>query len=193
MKHLKMLGLFVMAAASLMAFSSSASATILTSPSGTKYEGKIEATAVSSLLLQASFANITCTQSTVAGTPTNFGSATETVSGPISTLSFSSCNATVTVLNNGRLEIHTEKAKENGNGTLTGSGSKVTVAVFGTSCVYGTGSGTDLGTLKGSDTGTAKMEINANLPLEEGGFGCANPATWTGSYSVTNPDNLTVD
>jgi hypothetical protein len=208
MKHLKIMGLAAVAVAAMMAFAGTASATILTSPAGTKYEGEIRSSAETSLTLKAGFANITCTESTVAGTPKNFGSATETVSGPIGTLSFGNANhecvlagsktvAIVTVISNGNLEIHTQEAKENGNGTLTGSGSKVKIEVpsLGTTCVYGTGTGLDLGTLTGSrNTGTtATMDINAELSREEGGFTCANPAHWEGSYKVTVPDYLDVD
>jgi len=44
MKHLKMLCLFVMAAASLTAFAGSASAATFTSPTGTEYTGHLTAT-----------------------------------------------------------------------------------------------------------------------------------------------------
>jgi hypothetical protein len=194
MKHVKMLGLAVVAAMALMAFAGSASATVLTSPAGTQYKGEINASAEpgTSLLLKAGFANITCTQSTVAGTPTNFGGAAATVSGPLSTLTFSSCNATVTVLKKGTLEIHAIGTGP--NGTLTSSGAEVTVATGGVSCTYGT-TNTDIGTLTGSKNlgvKTATMDISANLTKTAGGFLCASPAAWEGAYVVTKPDYLDV-
>lgn len=184
MKHLKIIGLAAVAAMALMAFASTASATVLTSPAGTEYTGEISATPESSLLLKASFANITCTAGTVAGkVETN----TTTASGKITSLSFTSCNATVTVLKNGSLSIAS-------GGTVSGSGSEVTVSLFGTSCTYGTGAGTTLGKLTSGTTSTdATMTINANLPLISGGFACGNPANWSGSYLVTKPTPLIVD
>jgi hypothetical protein len=184
MKHIKMLGLAVMAAAAFMAFTGSASAQTLTSPAGTEYTGTIEATASGSLLLKAGFANITCTSSTVAGKVTTNNNTH--AAGAISTLTYSNCgSATVDTLKTGELTI------QKSTGAVSGSGSEVTVAVFGTSCVYGTKTGTALGTLTGGTP--AKMTINANLPLISGGFGCANPANWSGSYTVTNPKTLLVD
>jgi hypothetical protein len=184
MKHIKMLGFAVMAAAALMAFAGSASANpVLTSPAGTAYTGEINATASGSLLLKAGFANITCTSSTVAGKVTTNN--TTHAAGAISTLTYSNCGgATVTTITKGSLTVAPK-------GAVSGSGSEVTVAVFGTSCVYGTKTGTALGTLTGGTP--AKMTINANLPLVSGGFGCANPANWSGSYTVTKPTTLLVD
>jgi hypothetical protein len=205
MKYLKMLGLAAVAAAGLMAFvgAGSASATTLTctNPPGTKVVcpagTTIESTATSSLLLKAGFAEITCTASTVKGKTSNAGSTTETVKGPIETLTFTSCgSSTVDVIKNGSLEIHTDtEGVTDGNGTVTGTGSEVTVSAFGTSCVYGTPEPKDLGTLKGSSNtgGTATFTISASLSKVSGGFLCANPAAWSGSYKVTNPDWLDVD
>ncbi|HYH54077.1 MAG TPA: hypothetical protein VD761_08095 [Solirubrobacterales bacterium] len=186
MKHLKMLGLALVAAAALMAFAGPASATTVTSPAGTEYTGEINATATSSLLLQAGFANITCTESVVKGKIESNGGAT--ASGKITTLSFSACNATVDVLKNGSLSI---ASTGGGSGTVSGSGSEVTVSTLGVSCVYGTAGGTALGTLTGGTP--AKMTINAKLPKISGGFLCASPASWSGSYQVTSPGTLLVD
>jgi hypothetical protein len=202
MKHLKMFGLAAMAAMALMGLVGvgSASATTLTSPTGTVYTGEIDASLEpgTSALLEAGFFNITCTTSTVKGQP-NAQSDTTTVNGPINTLTFGStatpCNATVTVITNGSLEIHAIGTGNEVNGTLTGKSSEVTVAALGTSCVYGTSTGTDLGTLTGTQKtgGTATMDIEASLPRISGGFACANPAKWTGKYTVTTPDSLWID
>ena len=194
MKHIKMLGFAVMAMAALLAFAGSASAApALTSPAGTEYTGELNATAESSLLLKAGFANITCTASTVAGkVETNDE---KLASGKIATLSFSNCGSTtVDTLATGSLQITTTGKGEN-KGTVTGSGSEVTVAQFGVSCVYGTKTGTTLGTATGSasSTSNATLKFEASLPLISGGFGCANPAVWTGSYTLTKPVPLFID
>jgi hypothetical protein len=179
---LKMIGLAAFAAMALMAFASTASATVLTSPSGTEYTGALKSSATGSLLLKAGFAEITCTASTVGGTvETN----TTVAKGKITELTFSSCgSSTVDVLSKGSLEVAS-------GGSVKAIGSEVTVSALGTSCVYGGGTGTTLGTLTGGTT--AKLAIKAQLTKVSGGFLCASPAEWTGNYSVTTPDTLLVD
>jgi hypothetical protein len=194
MKHLKMLGLAgVMAVAfTAMLGSSTSSATELTSPKGTTYKGELRLSAEGSLLLKAGFANITCTESTVAGTPTNFGGPTSTVSGPISTLTFTNCgSSTVTVLKKGSLEVHVIGSGP--NGSVTSTGSEVTVAQSGVSCTYATNS-TSIGTLTSSPDALSKatMHISAELTKSAGGFLCASPARWEGGYWVTAPVPLFV-
>jgi len=187
MKHLKMLGLFAMAAAALMAFAGSASAQTLTAPAGTEYTGALESSLEGSALLKAGFAEITCTTGSVGGSVTTNNS-TE-ASGSITSVKFSNCgSATVTTLNN--------------NGTLTilksthavsGTGTEVTTAVAGTSCVYGLGAtATALGTASNSASGVT-LAISAKLPKISGGFLCASPATWTASYLVTSPKSSVLD
>jgi len=158
-----------------------------TSPAGTVYTGEIEATASSSLLLQAGFANITCTQSTVKG---KIESHSVTVAaGKISSLSFSNCgSSTVDVIQNGELSI---ASTGGGKGSVNGAGTEVTIAALGVSCVYGTTTNTPLGTLTGGTP--AKLTLTAKLPKISGGFLCADPAAWQGSYTVTNPGTLLVD
>jgi hypothetical protein len=187
MKHLKLIGVAAIAAMALMAFASTASATV-TSPSGTEYTGEVKSTASSSLLLEAGFAEITCTESTVAGKITTNDATI--ASGAITTLSYSNCgSATVDTLANGSLEI---VSAGSGKGTVKGYNSQVTTSIFGTSCVYGTAAGgTTLGTVVGGTP--AKMTISASLPKISGGFLCANPAKWSGSYTVTTPSTLLID
>ena len=184
MNHLKMLSFVVMATAGLMVFASSAAATpVLTSPAGNEYTGSLEATANSSLLLKAGFANFTCLASTIAGSVTTNNSTHAAEA--ITTLTFSNCGATtVNTITKGSLTVAP-------GGTVSGSGSEITFSVFGSSCIYGTKTGTILGTLTGGSP--AKMEFAANLPLVSGGFGCANPATLTGGYTFTKPNPLWID
>jgi len=193
MKYVKMLGLAAVAAMALMAFAGTASATVLTSPSGTALPAgtEIVASAESSLLLRAGFANITCTESNVVGKTENAGGAGETVRGPIGTLTFSSCNATVHVLKKGSLEVHAVGSGP--NGTLISTGAEATVSTAGISCTYGT-LNTHIGTLTGSSTtgGDATLHIEAKLNKTAGGFLCASPAAWEGNYIVTSPTPLDV-
>jgi hypothetical protein len=185
MKHLKMVGLLAVAAASLMAFASSASATVITSPAGTEYTGEIHATLATpnSALLKAGIED-TCGESTVKGkVETN----TTTASGKISVLTFGDCNRTTKVLKPGSLSIAS-------GGVVTAKENEVTVEELGISCVYGGGTGTKLGTLEGGAGKTAVLNVSTTeLPKISGGIFCASKGTWTAKYTVTTPDEIIVD
>jgi hypothetical protein len=195
MKHLKMLGLFAMAAAALMAFAGSASAQTLTAPTGTLYTGEIITSLEGSALLKAGFAEITCTSGTFSSKITTNNS-TE-ASGSITAVNFSSCKEGQTVdtlNNNGTLTILKS------NHVVTGTGVEVTTAVAGVSCVYGFGTGTTLGQWTNSLASTAgtvedrvTIDTSAKLPKISGGFLCASPATWTATEVITSPADSYVD
>jgi hypothetical protein len=199
MKYIKMLGLAAVATAAFMAFAGTASATI-TGPTPGALPTTIHATGSTaagdgSYLLEAGFAEITCTESTVHGDVNT--NDTLVASGPITGISFTGCgSATVDPLKNadgtyGSLEIQVPKGKA-GEGTVVGYNTFVTTAVLGTSCVYSTSAtGTLLGTLKNGTP--AKLTISASLPKASGGLLCANPAKWTGTYTVTTPSSLILD
>jgi hypothetical protein len=214
MKYLKMLGLAVIAAAALMAFvgAGTASATTLTgtgcvgTPSNHCAIGTvIEAENVGHVTLHPPFGSITCKTSKVAGKTTTTGGKnakgeTESVKGEITALSFTdhgkACNdgsAIVTVLQKGTLEIH---SLGNGNGTLTSSGTEVTVQYLGLDCVFKTNN-TDIGTVTGSANtgGNAIFDIAAVIPRTGGTSGafCGEKAQWTGTYKITKPAVLNVD
>lgn len=188
MKHLKILGLAAVAAMAMMAFAASASATTL-EVGGEAQNKAVELNASlsnSSALLQTtsgSFAN-TCTTSNVEGATTSF---TPTVSGPISSLTFTNCTTNPVVVDKaGSLSIAYSSGT---NGTVTSSGAEVTVPspIGALNCK--TGGGVDIGTLTGVKAGNATMDINAVLNC---GF-LVPSATWTGTYSVTSPAGLGVE
>jgi len=206
MKHLKMLGLFAMAAAALMAFAGSASAQTLTAPTGTTYTGALSSSLEGSALLKAGFAEITCTSGTVAGNVTTNNN-TE-ASGSITSVSFSNCKEgqTVDTLNNsGTLTITHKTVEGKTTYPVTGTGTEVTTAVAGVSCVYGLGAtSTALGNATNTEVETKVEEktvkedwvtlaINAKLPKISGGFLCASPASWTANYVVTSPADSHLD
>jgi hypothetical protein len=191
----------VLAAGSVAAFvaltATTASATELYNESGMVTAGSnIAAEAEGTTTLDPPFGTIECKKSSVSGKTTNTGGSSETVSTSIESLSFTECNATVTVLAKGTLEIHTAETTANGNGTLTSNGTEVTVEFIGTHCIFKT-SNTDIGTLTGSGTteANATLDIAATIPRTGGRSGafCGSTAAWTGSYKVTNPSNLGVD
>jgi hypothetical protein len=157
-------------------------------PSGTSIAAEAEGTTI----LHPPIGDIECKKSSVSGKTTNTGGATETVKGNIESLSFAECNATVTVLAKGSLEVHTRTASADGNGTPTSTGTEVTVEFVGFHCIFKTSS-TDLGTLTGSENtgGThATLDIAATIPRTGGRSGafCGSTAQWTGSYLFTSPE-----
>ncbi|MGN6256684.1 MAG: hypothetical protein ACTHN3_02895 [Solirubrobacterales bacterium] len=201
MKYVKILGLFALAAAALMAFAGSASATTLTAPEGTTYTSTIEATSEGHVILENSSIGlkVEC-NSTVEGKVESHGT-TVTAVGNISTLDFTNCTNgyVVTVLKKGSLEVHTDGETVTGNGTLTGSGQEVTIHTpLGFSCTYAT-SGTDLGTVTGytnvSPTSEhATLDINSvTIPRTNDSALCGSGAFWKGSYKVNTPTKLWVD
>jgi hypothetical protein len=180
MKHLKMLGLIGMAAAALLAFAGSASAATFTAPAGTAYTGSWGFSLEGSTILKAGFAEITCTSDTMGGSLTT-NNETE-ASGSITSVALSGCgSSTVDTLNSkGTLKI----AKS--THAVSGTGVEITTAALGTSCVYGFGSGTSLGTASNTASGIT-ISIDVSLGKVSGGFLCANPATWKASYIWTTP------
>jgi len=131
----------------------------------------------------------TCTAGTVKGTTANDGGE-EAVRGSVSSLVFSGCTRTTTVLKAGEFEIR--RLAETENGTLLSSEAEVEVnTVFGT-CVYGTASGgTDLGILKGGASPT--IEVNGVMPKISGNFACPPDARLTADYTLTEPKPLYVE
>jgi len=192
---MKMFKLFVLAAVAAAALSSfavaTASATTLNLARGYPISSEAEGTTV-----LHSVSKVECSESQVAGTTANEGGATETVNITIETLTFSGCNATVTVLKKGTLAIHTSGGSANNNGTLTSTGAEVTayISALGIDCIYSTNN-TDLGTVTGSETtgSSATLDINASIPRTGGSFFCGSAAEWTGAYKVTAPNPLNVD
>ncbi len=190
MKYIKILGLLAVAAAAMMAFAGSASATTVTSNDGTT--PTIEASAEGHAVLHNPIAKIECA-STVKGAVESHGSGV-TAKGNIASLTFGSPVGTctndwhVTVVSAGSLEIHSIGS---GNGTLTSSGATVEATRFGINCRYSTNN-TDIGTVTGGEHAT--LHIQASIPFHSGSFLCGSGATvWTGSYKVSSPTNLTVD
>lgn len=192
MKHLKMIGLAVVAAMALMAMgASSASATTLSiGGKAQTTDVTLEASAAGSIKLEktdGTFAN-TCTVSKVVGTDSTKTSGT-VVSGPISSLTFGSCKTEKVVVDApGTLSV--EQIGTSINGTVKSSGAKVTVpSPFG-ALTCETGTGADIGTLTGvnSTAEHASMDIKAVLNC---GF-LAPSSIWEGAYTVTSPTGLGV-
>jgi len=217
MRHLKMLGLAMVAAAALTAIlgANSASATVLCTATETPCSAahKISPTndkwlhavlekinsaepAPAAYLLSTSGEGSTtanplvkCTESTVTSESEEAGDATHTAKGLVTSLTFGACEGTtVDVLSLGTLEVH--HIANTDNGTITSKEAKVTV-VLGVTCTYGSGAGLDIGELTGGPMAT--IDINAVVPLIEGSFVCPKTAVWEARYTVTEPEPLYVE
>jgi hypothetical protein len=79
------------------------------------------------------------------------------------------------------------------NGTVTSDTAEWTLNVFGVSCVYGTGVRTDLGTLVGSTTKTATLNINVIINEIGSQFLCPDTSKWVANFQVTGPDPVHVE
>ena len=196
MKYIKMLALAAVTAIAVPALAATASATTITSE-GSAYTGSIHAVNEGGVVLHGPI-DITCNNSTVAGSVEQHGSST-TASGKISTWVFNECNSgnDVEVQKAGEVIVHTQGESSNGNGTVTVSGSEVKVRVtsLAIDCVYGT-ENTDLGTLTGSATtgSTATLDADTSaVPRTGGSIFCGSSGELTAAYNVTTPANLNVD
>jgi hypothetical protein len=195
MKYVKILGLLAVAAAAMMAFAASASATTVTGPNF-KTNGEpttlveretpvIHAVSEKEVELHNAIVNIKC-ESTVEGKVETHGSGI-TAEGKISVLNFFNCTDewVVDVKANGSLIVH---YTEGNNGTLTSTGARVIATRAGLECIYETNA-TDIGTVTGEKgaNGEATLDISAEIPRVGGSFLCGGAfAKWTGSYITTH-------
>jgi hypothetical protein len=188
MLRLKTLGAAAIAVVALTAaLAGTASATVLYSGGLKLGTGtKVESTGTNSVF-KAGFVTLECSHSEFDLKTSNQGSATETVEGNINTLVYSSCNATTNVLKKGILIFHYTSGS---NATVTSHGTEVTYAWGSTSCTYGTPTATSIGTLTGGSP--AVLNASMSMPRIAGGFLCANPASWTATYTFTTPNPLEV-
>lgn len=208
MKYLKMLSLAAVAAMVLVALlgAGSASATVLCTkyetpcPKGEDYEPgtKIDATLEpeTSLIFKTTTGTLlnTCTSSTIEGKTSTTGSATETVSAVLTTLTFGGCTGKTVEHWLGELEIHyIDDPKNATKGTLTMKATTVTMELFGVNCVYGTGAAAHIGTFTSDDSMTyATIDFKTNLAKQQGGFFCPTTIVWEAAYNVTSPKPLYV-
>jgi hypothetical protein len=196
MRFIKVFKHAAIAAVVVMALEgASASATTITSPSGTQYSGFVSASLKfgTEATLKSSFiGEVKCKESTFEGFIQSQG-AEVTAGVSSSSGSIGSCNGSVTFPKGGTLEVHTEGGSSNGNGTLTSSGAEVTIELSGIHCIFTT-SNTNLGTVTGGSPATfaAKSAAIPRTGGRSGGF-CGSSATWTANYTVTTPSTLLID
>jgi len=199
MKNLKMLGLGVLAAATLMAFTAvgTASATVIcktnTSPCSEKYpagtEIKASLSGTSTMTTTEGTVLDTCSGGSLTGSTKTSGSANETVGGPVTAanLTWTNCTEPTVTLKGGETETHSLSGTS--NGTYTASGFEVTIntTIFG-SCLFSVEAGRDIGTVTGG--APAVVDINAVITRKSGL--CPSTVKWVGTYKVTSPTPLYV-
>jgi len=186
MKNARTWGLLMVVAAVLTAFASPASATTGTSTEGTTFT--FSAAAEGHLVMDNPIAKIECA-SAVTGKIESHGAGV-TARGNLSALSFTNCTNSwhVTVVLAGWFEYHSIGS---GDATVTTTGMTIEATRVGITCRYGTSS-TDIGTL--TDGTHATIDLSGALPFHGGSGLCGSGAmTWTGSYKVNSPTNLSFD
>lgn len=115
----------------------------------------------------------------------------EPVTTPVESLTWSGCNFPTTTTELGKLKV--VNAATLHSGTVKGdSESRITVngGFFG-SCLYGLGSGTDLGELK--EGKPASLVVNAVVTkLSGSATACPETAKWTAEYTLAEPSEKTL-
>lgn len=188
-KKLGLAGLILMA---VMAWAGVGAATATTLEIGTAKQNnavtvKASLAAGSSTLFKSLWTGTinTCTGSEM--TAKTEGTFTASViGGKVSKLTFFNCTHTTKVLSPGNLSIAWTAGT---NGSVSSSGAEITMfsTIWGVSLVCRTLAGTKIGTLTGSSSGHATLDINALLDC-----GIESEVAWTGTYSVTAPTGLGV-
>jgi hypothetical protein len=196
MKHLKILGLAAVAAAALMAFvgASTASADVLCTTNNTPVCAKgwviteLHATlktGTKAVLESGGTSLIECSESTVKGT-VEHQSHTVEPEGPITALTWGTCNHTADTIKTGRLKVETFEP-EPGKivHTVTATESEVTTFILGLTCTYGPGAGPiSLGDL--TQGAPAVIDVSTTVNKTAGGGLCPGTARWTATYQITN-------
>lgn len=196
MKCARGIGLLTAYAVLLLTFATTASATILTSPTGTPYSNEIHATAGQTTLHGVS--TITCESSTIKSSIETQGSST-TAHGQVNTLTLSNCGANhVQIVSKGTLIFHTDPDSPNSeNALVTSSGATITfnITPLGITCGFKTEE-TTIGTLTSSEETKNHADIDIDsikLSRHAGSPFCGSSTEWTGYYTVTTPSILYVD
>jgi hypothetical protein len=194
MKHLKMLGLAAIVATGLLAFTGAgtASATTLFTnsaktikyPKGTTLHATL-ATGTSASLTSGSTTIATCTETTAELFTTNESGAR--IQASVSSWVLSGCSQTTHAIALGTGEIEFTSGS---SGTVSAKGHQVTMGLFGTSCTYGTGEGTHLGTFTGGSA--PRFKVTTTILRVAGGFLCPATAIWHAEYVVTSPHAIYV-
>lgn len=194
MKNVKMFALAAIAVGVLMVCGGvgTATATELTCGSSLCAVGAtFHAVSEGKTVIDAPFGNVEC-EVTVHGHVVRPGSGTTTATIEITEFKLTQCgNDNVIALRPGYFEIHTTETKANGDGTVTGAGMEITVEHVGTHCIFGTGTGHDIGWLTGSNNTGKTMTLDTSAVITRiggrSGVFCGSSAPVTASDEVDVP------
>lgn len=188
MNYIKMLGLTALAALGLMACAATASATAITSPSGTTYTSSIILES-GHITIKGSWIDITCSGGSSISLNVEKHGAGVTAGGKVNSWTFATCGPySIVVKKSGSWEFHTLSG---GSGTMTSSGAEFLLITSVGECVLTT-NGTDMGSLSAGSPATLNV-ASAKIPRTGGNFLCGSSATMNASYTVTTPSSLYVD
>lgn len=192
MKYVKGVVL-IAAAAALMVIASTASATTLTSPTGTTYTGAFKGESEGRTVIHGAFVSVECSQSSFESSVEDHGFS-KTVKGKISSLTFSECNYSTTVLSAGSGEFHPVNCSGYCDFTVTSTGREISIATSVGTCVFTTAN-TDIGTVTGTNKtgGNMTVHMKGKIPRTGGNFLCGSSGEWTGSYKITTPATGWID
>lgn len=186
MKHLKVIFIAMGSIAALLLLAGSASATTLTSPTGTAATPTIKAASEGHVTMQST--GFSCPWA-LEGTVESHGSGKPTV-GPLSKLTIGTCTGgwQAASVVPGKLEIDWTSAY---NGTVKWIGGTIEWTLGGfVFCKFATASST-AGTITGGSPAT--IHLNATIGHHGGSIGCGTGSSVTGSLEVTTPTSLYVD
>jgi hypothetical protein len=180
-------------ALSALAITGSASATVLCTdsacatvyPAGTKFSASLKP-GTSSKFTSGGSTIDTCASSSFSGKTSSESGASIAIK--LETLTWGSCSQKTDTISFGSLSI---ASTPEGNGTVSGSGSQVTIALSGITCTYGTGTGTTLGTIAGE--AEPVLTVSATLPRIAGGPFCPATVDWDAEYVIAEPHALFVE
>jgi hypothetical protein len=204
MKYVKTLGLAAIAAAALMAFlgTGTASATVLCSttaspcpeaqkyPAGTRIGFSLTA-GTSLVWINGETVLETCKEAVLKSDITSAGSGTNTVKSENKTLSFNQCTFANGFTKLGGLEIHNIAGTSNGTVTASGEvGWTFNNPLFG-SCVYGWTTGGVVGTI--TEGKPATLHLNTGIVrLSGSSAACPANGNLNGSLTQTEPTSTTL-
>ncbi|HEY6731013.1 MAG TPA: hypothetical protein VI039_08305 [Solirubrobacterales bacterium] len=201
MKHLKSLGLAVIAALAIAAFlgAGSASATVLCKVTATPcgagniYSGALKTSTTSAVFKNSEGTAVsTCTGSELGGEIKEAGGASKPVVTNTNHLVFTGCSTKTFVIRNAAT-LNINHIAGTDNGAIEGKGElTVTIKIEGTECNFVLGATMiEFGTFKGGKP--AAIELSAILSKYSFfEFFCPSQVTWEGKYSVTEPASTTL-
>jgi hypothetical protein len=128
---------------------------------------------------------VTCSEVEIEGKLESKGGASETIKQGVKpeNVKWRKCSLTMDTIKGGEIEIHHIAGTD--NGTVILRGIETTALIFGATCAYSYGTGTDVGYITGGPTPV--MHIKGVLPKSAGSFICPQEITGETEGVLTAP------